>query len=467
MGEEDFSFETYLGNIKFDTTNEVLSPFGGLVPFAAFLKKTKVLEDLAADCPVVRSSPNAAPVYDILCSLALTTICDGTRFEHVNRLRYDPMIPKLFNLKRVVGDDAIRRLLRSIDAEKGRSWFAKNTQRIWSSLPDGFILDWDSTVMTKYGDQEGAEIGYNPTKKGRPSYHPLLAFVGGTRLCPYYRCRPGNTASASEWIEAMEECLNWLGPNKRPALNRGDISFGVDKIMKWHEDKPNAPQYLFKLKITRKTAYVANALDESVWQGESTNGALQVADVEIQLSTWEKPRRVVLGRRLFKKQSAEEANLLYDYIDYKYEAYVTNLTKDQANAWQIVDLYNQRADCENILDEVKNQWGFDGFCCKKLNATEHAARINLLMYNLWNLFCRFMDPDKHIEAGSGRRWHILIASKLVETAREKTLKMSVSNAWQKMLTEGYKNLCNWIKSTAPQLDHLIKNITQQNKLLLL
>lgn len=30
-------------------------------------------------------------------------------------------------------------------------------------------LDIDSTVDTVYDKQEGAEIGYNPTKKGRPS----------------------------------------------------------------------------------------------------------------------------------------------------------------------------------------------------------------------------------------------------------------------------------------------------------
>jgi hypothetical protein len=31
------------------------------------------------------------------------------------------------------------------------------------------VLDMDSTVKTLYGHQEGAEIGYNPAKPGRPS----------------------------------------------------------------------------------------------------------------------------------------------------------------------------------------------------------------------------------------------------------------------------------------------------------
>lgn len=37
-----------------------------------------------------------------------------------------------------------------------------------------YVLDFDSTVETLYGEQEGARLGPNPHKPGRPSYHPLL-----------------------------------------------------------------------------------------------------------------------------------------------------------------------------------------------------------------------------------------------------------------------------------------------------
>jgi hypothetical protein len=42
---------------------------------------------------------------------------------------------------------------------------------------DNFILDCDSTVMTRYGEQEGVKKGYNPQKKGQKSHHPLIAFT--------------------------------------------------------------------------------------------------------------------------------------------------------------------------------------------------------------------------------------------------------------------------------------------------
>ncbi len=47
--------------------------------------------------------------------------------------------------------------------------------------------------------------------------------------------------------------------------------------------------------------------------------------------------------------------------------------------------YNQqRADCENIFDELRNQnqWGHAGFCSQHSNVTKLAARLMPLSYNI-------------------------------------------------------------------------------------
>ena len=41
-----------------------------------------------------------------------------------------------------------------------------------------YILDIDNTVKPIYGHQEGAELGYNPIKSGRPS-HNYHSFFNG------------------------------------------------------------------------------------------------------------------------------------------------------------------------------------------------------------------------------------------------------------------------------------------------
>ena len=61
---------------------------------------------------------------------------------------------------------------------------------------------------------------------------------------------------------------------------------------------------------------------------------------------------------------------------------------------------------ENVFDELKNHWGFKGFCGKDRIVTEMAARLLTLTYNYWNLFLRLMEPSRHVEAFQGRRWFL-------------------------------------------------------------
>ncbi len=452
-GEAIFSFPTYGGNVRLCPTDDALTPFGGLVPWAAFQKQCGLLEALAATCPVVRTSPNAAPVYDVLTSFGLTVLCDGRRFVHVQRLREDPTLSELFGLERVVSDDTLRRFVASVPEAAGAQWVAQVAQRLWGALPQKLILDWDSTVQTKYGRQEGAAVGYNPQKRGRKSFHPLLAVAAGTRLCPYYRFRSGDTVTATQWERAMEECQAWLGP-ARVWLNRGDLGLGHERICAWHEASAGRPRYLFRLKLTANVKRAIAAVPETDWQGPARLGVLQVAEVTLRLPDWSAARRVVVGRRCLGQVSKEVAGSFWDELEHQFEAYVTSLSASEVNAWQIIELYRQRADTENVFDELKHQWGLEGFCCRQRNATALAARLGLLIYNLWHLFLRLLEPGRHVESAGGRRWFLLIAARLVHSGRQKTLQVSVRGQWWAQLRAGYERVCAWLATTAPQLKSL-------------
>jgi hypothetical protein len=460
-GEEVFSFPTYGGQVRLSPTDDALTPFGGLVPWAAFQKQCGIFEQLAKSCPVTRTSPNAAPVYDVLVSFALTALCDGRRFVHVQRLREDPTLNELFGLQNVVGDDTIRRLFVNVDETVGAHWVAAAATGLWRALPEKLILDWDATVQTKYGQQEGAEVGYNPQKRGRRSFHPLLAVAAGTRLCPYYRFRAGNTVSASQWEEAMAECQQWLGPAK-VWLNRGDLGFGQERILAWHEKQTNGPHYLFKLKLTANVRRALAAVPEEKWQGPASHGVLQVAEVNLQLPSWSRARRVILGRRSLGLIAKETAGTFWDESRHEFEAYATNLPEAEANAWQVVELYRRRADTENVFDELKNQWGFNGFCSRKKNVSALAARLGLLVYNLWHLFLRLLEPSRHVESAGGRRWFLLIAARLVKSGRQKELQVAVQGAWWEQLRAGYQRVSAWLRLTAAQLKTSLPTPIQLN-----
>ena len=136
---------------------------------------------------------------------------------------------ELFGQDGVVGDDTLRRFAASVPEAEGATWVAGVAQRLWGALPAKLILDWASTVQTKYGEPEGSAIGYNSRAHGRRSSHPLLAVAAGTQLCLFYRFRSGDTVTVTQWESAMEECQAWLG-KAQVWLNRGDPGLGHERV---------------------------------------------------------------------------------------------------------------------------------------------------------------------------------------------------------------------------------------------
>jgi hypothetical protein len=90
--EEDLMFATDGGQVALRVGGGTLTPCGGLVPWVAFVRRAGVFEELAGTRPVARTSNNAVPAPDILHSFALTALCAGTRFAHVQRLREDAFL---------------------------------------------------------------------------------------------------------------------------------------------------------------------------------------------------------------------------------------------------------------------------------------------------------------------------------------------------------------------------------------
>jgi hypothetical protein len=121
---------------------------------------------------------------------------------------------------------------------------------------------------------------------------------------------------------------------------------------------------------------------------------------------------------------SEKSGEFWDRNKHEFAVYVTDLPPD-SNAWQIHQLYRDRADTENVFDELRIQWGFSGIFAKARATTELAARLLLMAYNLWMLFVRFIVPHKHTEAKRGWRWFQLIAGRLVQSDRQKELQMSI------------------------------------------
>jgi len=78
-------------------------------------------------------------------------------------------------------------------------------------------LNLDSSVLIRYGSQQGAKRGYNPEKRSRPSHHPLLAFLGAGYVVNVWN-RSGDTGTGHGAVHFFRQTLMVLGDNFR--INR-------------------------------------------------------------------------------------------------------------------------------------------------------------------------------------------------------------------------------------------------------
>jgi hypothetical protein len=431
-GKDEIVLDTLLGKFTVTRTDEALTPYGGLAAWSGFLKHLGIIERFADQCPVARTSPNAAPVREVLPSFLLGALVEGKRFCHVRWVREDPAVATLMGMDRVRGEDALPRLAKGLDRESLRQWTNRPQTELYAALPERFIADWDSTVNPRYGHPEDAAVGYNPHKRGRKSHHPLICVAARTRLCLHLEWRPGDTVSATDWQPAMEKLWSHPTIRERLWLNRGDVGFGQEAIMAWHEAAgEKRPQYLFKLKLTNNVRRAIARVPWPLWAGASTVGCQQFAETTVRLQGW-----------------------IWDTPQDEVAVYVTNLASGEATLEQVALLYAQRADTENVFDELKNQWGFRGYCSGKAVVTELAARLVLLTYNLWSLFTRLMglNPGHHTEAIKSRRNFLFLAAQVVESGRQRTVKLAVTTEWWQVLKGCYERLRTWLAATAPQLE---------------
>jgi hypothetical protein len=142
-------------------------------------------------------------------------------------------------------------------------------------------------------------VGYNPHKRGRKSHHPLICVAARTRLCLHLEWRPGDTVSATDWQPAMEKLWSHPTIRERLWLNRGDVGFGQEAIMAWHEaEGQQRPKYLFKLKLTNNVRRAIARVPWPLWAGSPTVGCQQFAETTVRLQGWSRERRIVIMRTL-------------------------------------------------------------------------------------------------------------------------------------------------------------------------
>jgi hypothetical protein len=463
--DQPVPIDTYAGRVDIDwDPHAPVTPLGQMAFFIAFLKSAGLFDNWVAACPLHYTSPNAPPRRDVLGTVLLSILSGHRRDAHITALRADTVNPPLFGMRKVLSEDAVRRAFEKIEMKAGINWLQEQLDyTLRPLLGEPWILDVDTTVKPLYGEQEGAVVGYNPGKPGRPSHTYHSYMVANLRLMLEVEVQPGNQHTAKHSSADLWALLDRLGPGRQPTLLRGDNEWGKEAVMREAEQRGLA--YLFRLRLTPNvTRAFERAMAAGQWDpaGQGWEGQ----SVELRLLGWSRQRRVVLLRRKLDRPLAiteagenGQQRLSFATADprkkvWEYAALVTSL---EAEIVTLGQLYRDRADCENDFDELKNQWGWGGFTTQHLKRSCLTARCVALVFNWWTLFARLVDPDYHREAITTRPLLLTAIGRQTSHAGRTTIHVSSSHGKHPKARQALTRIAAFLQalcSTAEQLTPL-------------
>jgi len=365
----------------------------------------------------------------------------ASRFTHSEFLRYDKALQEIFGWARVPSQSTYSRFFHKFSWKRNAEVFESLFRWFFEQVSfDNLTLDLDSTVMTRYGSQEGAKVGYNPQKPGRASHHPLMAFMADLRMVVNAWLRPGNTGSSSNYKNFLTETLSIL-QNKRVGLVRADSGFFSEDFCNEMEDR--------KLNYITAVPMYPNIKSEIGSQRGwvEVGDGIEVVEWEYRLPSWKKSRRMIAVRKQVEKYpKASGKLLLFDddlFPRYRYSMFVTNLDLPAELVW---NLYRDRGDAENRIKELKYDFGADSFCLSEFFATEASFRFIMMAYNLMSVFRQLMLKAKNQAMLSTLRFKCFaLGAWICNHATKRILKIALAKEKRAWLD----GLFNIARNTAP------------------
>ena len=358
---------------------------------------------------------------NVLGTVLLSILNGHWRYAHINAIRGDAINPPLLGMEKTVSEDTVRRAMKRIPEEVGLEWLRGHIlDSISPALALPWILDIDTTVKPLYGHQQGAEIGYNPQKPGRPSHTYHSYFVANLRISLGVDILSGKKSAGAYGMTGLWKTLGRLPRSHWPTFARGDCGYGSEKVMLEFEQR-QLP-YLFKLRHSPKVkALIRECVGLGHHKWKNAGDGWEAMESSLKLQGWTRERRVVLVREapakapvgknkrrrrdhqeLLPRNDGKSWDLHAAPWSGKIAVLVSSLDENAYPTVAMPRLYRERSDCENNFDELKNQWGWSGYTTRQIAPCRLMANLVALFSNWWNLYVRFYDEEHHREAITSR-----------------------------------------------------------------
>jgi Transposase DDE domain group 1 len=259
-------------------------------------------------------------------------------------------------------------------------------------------------------------------KRGRPSHHPLIAFLSEARRLLWATLRAGRAGTANGCVELLAQPLTLLPPGHRVALVRADAGFFLARFLTFLEshDLP----YIIMARLTPVLRRVVlHRLSETAWRRVSTG--IDVAEYTATLPSWAgQTRRFVCLRQALRERPHAAGRRLVDCPGYTSQLMVTSVPYA---AELVCRMYTGRADSENRIKELKEDLSLDTFCLHAFDATDATFRLGGVAYNFLAGFRETVLPRCWVERRlrAVRDFVFLVGADLIPQGRRLQIRFAV------------------------------------------
>jgi hypothetical protein len=367
---------------SFDGTG--LTRYGGMVLFHRFCKQLGLRRALQRHMLWPYVGREYAPV-DLLLAQLFSIVAGLGRIENVRALKWNGLLPALLGMKSFPHPVTLRRFLHHwtpVHLSHLQTAHDQFRRFVWTSILPLYsaILDADTTVLTVYGNHEGAVLGYNPTHRGRKSFAPLLLFESRSGLSLAAEWRSGNVHSSTGVVPMLRHSLTVL-PSTVAANRirfRADNAFYDGQFIQFLDEKRMG--YTIVARMTHTLRQELERIRFRPFRPGYSIGALKY-----QPYAWRKPMTVVSTRRDLRTLPDPHQPDLLVSKRHGYHAVATNLGMSPEN---IMHFYNSRAQQELIFRELKNDSTLACIPTRRFHANAFYLELILWAYDLVTLFQR-------------------------------------------------------------------------------
>lgn len=377
-----------VNQVKIEFTNKPITAWGGLGCLVGkFLEQIDFRSWVESRFPIQESSNNAQGIYEKVLAQFLTVLVGGSRFDHLSWWGHGvEAIRKVFGVEWLPkASSTLTRFWSKMDSARQGEQMGNCTrqfarQRVHLEGIEEDNLNLDSSVLTRYGQQEGARKGYHPKKPGRPSHHPLLAFLGSGYVINLWN-RRGDCHTAHRVVAFFRQTIETLSSTFRVKRVLCDSGFyGIDFI-----EYLEGESYSYIMAAPMWPVLQQQVYKVSQWR--KIEAGIEVGEFHFAHADakWTGPRRYVVVRQEVRKRpraAGKQPSLFKELEDWKEYRFSLMITNDVDSAPETIwREYRPRANDENLLKDLKEGYGFAAFSLRSFWATEAVMRMNALVFH--------------------------------------------------------------------------------------